>query len=51
MPITLVNSRLHSDKHNSETKQEVINTKSTLPSHLQTFIQKLLSGNGFIVYK
>ena len=32
-------------------KQEVNNTKSNLPPHIQTFKHKLLSGNGFIYYK
>ena len=48
MPRTLIKSRLSSNKHEPKIKQEVINTKSNLPSHLQTFKQKLLSGKGFI---
>ena len=51
MPKTLIKSRLHSNKHKSKIKQEINNTKSTLPPHLQTFKQKLLSGNGFLIYK
>ena len=51
MPRTLIESRLHSNKHKPEIKQEVNNTKSNLPPHLQSFKQKLLSGNGFIKYK
>ena len=50
MPRTLTKSRLHS-KHKPKIKQEVNNTKSNLPPHLQSFKQKLLSGNGFIIYK
>ena len=50
MPKTLIKSRLHSNKK-PKIKQEVNNTKSKLPPHLQTFKQKLLSGNGFILYK
>ena len=50
MPRTLIISRLHSKKQKTKLKQEVKNTKSNLPLHLQTFIQKLLSGNGFIIY-
>ena len=51
MPRTLIKSRLHSNKHKPKIKQELKNTKSNLPPHLQTFEQKLLSGNGFVVYK
>ena len=50
MPKTLIKSRLHSNKQKPKIKQ-VNNTKSYLPPNLQTFKQKLLSGNGFIVYK
>ena len=49
MPKTLIKSRLHPNK--TKIEQEVNNTKSNLPQQLQTFEQKLLSGNGFIVYK
>ena len=51
MPRTLIKSRLHSNKHKPKIKQEVNDTKSNLPPHLQSFKQKLLSGNGFNVYK
>ena len=51
MPRTLIKSRLHSNKHKPKNKQEIKNTKSNLPPHLQSFKQKLLSGNGFIEYK
>ena len=44
-------SRLHSNKHKPKIKQEINNTKSIVPPHLQSFKQKLLSGNDFIVYK
>ena len=50
MPKTLIKSRLHSNKNKPKIKQEVNNTKSNLPPNLQTFKQKLLSGNGFIKY-
>ena len=50
MPKTLIKSRLHSKKNKPKVKQEINNTKSNLPPHLQTFKQKLLSGNGFITY-
>ena len=51
MPRALIKSRLHSNKHKPKIEQEVNNTKSNLPPHLQTFKQKLLSGNGFLIYK
>ena len=51
MPKILLKSRLHSNKHKPEIKQEIINTKSDLPPNLQTLKQKVLSGNGFIVYE
>ena len=50
MPKTLKKSRLHSNKHKPKIKQEVKTTKSNLPPHLQSFKQKLSSGNGFITY-
>ena len=43
--------RLHSKKDKPKIKQEVKSTKSYLPPHLQSFKQKLLLGNGFVVYK
>ena len=48
MPTTLMKSILHSNKHKPKIKQELNNTKSNLPPNLQSFKQKLLSGNGFI---
>ena len=52
MPRTIIKSRLNSNKHKPKVKQDNNNnTKSNLPPHLQTFKQKLLSGNGFIEYK
>ena len=50
MPKTLTKSRLHSNKHKPEIKQEPDKFKSTLPPNLQSFKQKLLSGNGFLKY-
>ena len=50
MPRTLIKSRLHSNKHKPKIKQEINNTQSNLPPNLQTFKQKLLSGNGFIYF-
>ena len=51
MPRTIIKSRLLSNKHKPKIKQEVKNTKSNIPPRLQIFKQKLLSGNGFIIYK
>ena len=51
MPRTLIKSRLHYNKQKIEYKPELNNTKSHLPRHLQSFKQKLLSGNSFIDYK
>ena len=51
MPRTLTKSRLLSNKHKSKIKQGVKNIKSNSPPHLQSFKQKLLSGNGFVEYK
>ena len=51
MPKTLVKSRLHSNKHKPKIKQEINNTISLIPPNLQSFNRKLLSGNGFLVYK
>ena len=50
MPKTLIKSRLHSNKK-PKIKQESNKTKSNLPPHLQSFKQKLLFGNGFVIYK
>ena len=51
MPKSFIKSRLQSDKHKPKIKQELNNTKSTLPPNLQSFKQKLLSGSVFFVYK
>ena len=51
MPRTLIKSRLHSNKHKPKIKQEINISKSSLTPNLQTFKQKLLSGNGFIKYQ
>ena len=51
MPRTVIKPRLHSNKHKPKIKQEVTITKPSLPPHLQTFKQKLLSGNAFVEYK
>ena len=51
MPKTLIKSRLHSNKQKPKIEHEPDKTKSNLPAHLQSFKQKILSGNGFIYYK
>ena len=51
MPKTLIKSRLHSNKYKPKIKQDINNTTSNLPPHIQTFKLKLLSGNGFVEYK
>ena len=51
MPKILIKSRLHPNKHKTKIKQEINKTQSNLPPNSQSFKQKLLSGNGFIVYK
>ena len=51
MTRTIINSRLHSNKQKTKIKQEINNTKSNLPQHLQSFKQNLLSGNGFVENK
>ena len=49
MPKTLIKTRLNSNKHKPKMKLELNNTKSYLPQNLQSFKQKLLSGNGFLI--
>ena len=51
MPNKFIKSRLHSNKHKPKIKQEPNKTKSNLPPNLQTFKQKLLSGNGLLEYR
>ena len=51
MPKTLIKSRLHPNKNKPKIKQEINNTKSSLPTHLQSFKQKLLSRSGFVECK
>ena len=51
MSKTLIKSRLPPNKNKPKIKQEVINTKSSLPPNIQAFKEKLLSGSGFIYYK
>ena len=49
MPKTKIKSRLHSNKLKPKIKQEINFNKTYLPPHLQSFRQKLRSGNGFVV--
>ena len=51
MPKTLIKTILQTNKQKIKNKPELNNTKSYLPPHLQSFQQKLLSGNGLLVYK
>ena len=51
MPRTLIKSKLHCIKHKPKIKEEVNNSKSKLPPHLQTFKQKLLIGKWFFNIK
>ena len=48
MPKTLIKSRLHSNKQKPKIEQEINNTESNLLPNLQSFKQKILSGNGFL---
>ena len=51
MPKTLIKSRLYSNKHKPKIKQKQNNNKSNLRPNLQSFKQKILSGNGCVEYK
>ena len=51
MPKTLITSRLHSNKQKLKIKPDLKDAKSNLRPNLQSFKQKLLSGNGFIIYE
>ena len=51
MPKTLKKSRLHPNKHKLKIKQEKYNNKSSLPPHLHSFKQKILSANVFVEKK
>ena len=48
MPKTIIRPKIHSSEHKPKNRQEINNTKSILAPHLQTFKQKLLSGNSFV---
>ena len=49
MPRTIIKSRLHFNKHKPKIKQ--VSDKTNLHPKLQSFKQKLLSGDGFVEYK
>ena len=51
MPKTLIKSRLHPKKQKPKIKQEYNHLQSKLPTNIESFQQKLLSGNGFVEYK
>ena len=51
MPRTLEKSRLYSSELKLTTQQKPYNIKSYLPPNIQSFKQKLLSVNGFLVYE
>ena len=51
MPILIIKSRLHSNKHKPKLKHEIYKTKSNLPPNLQSFKRKFLSENSFLLYK
>ena len=51
MPETLIKWRLHPKQHKPKIKQEITHTNTNLPPNLQSFKQKYLSRNGFIVCK
>ena len=51
MPKTLIESRFFPNKNKNKTKPELKDTISNSPPNLQIFKQKLLSGNGLLVYK
>ena len=48
MPRTLINSRLHSNKHKLEINREQNIAKSNIPPYLQSLKQKILSSNGLV---
>ena len=50
MPKTIIESRLHSNKHKPKIKPE-LKTRSNFPPNLQALEQKLLSGKVFLVHK
>ena len=52
MPKTLIEPR-YNPKYKIKSPTQILkdNTSTNLPSNLQSFKDKLLSGNGFIVYR
>ena len=51
MPRTFIKPRLTTNKQKLKINPELNITKSKLPPNLQAFKQKLLSGNGLLIYK
>ena len=51
MTETLIKPRTFSNKLKQKHKPQIENNSSALPANLQSFKQKMLSGNGFLVYK
>ena len=51
MTKTSLKSRLFPNNNKIKIKPQIENKTSILPPNLQSFKQKLLSGNGFIKYK
>ena len=51
MPKTLTKPR-YNPKYKIKSQTQILkdNTSTNIPSNLQSFKQKLLSGNGFVVY-
>ena len=51
MPRTSIEPRFFPNKIKIKIKPELNKTKSNLPPNKEMFKQKLISGNGFIVYR
>ena len=51
MTKTLVKPRLFSNKLQQKPKHQISNNQSTLLPNLQSFKQKVISGNSSLVYK
>ena len=51
MTRTIIKPKLFSNEPKQKPKPEIEIITSILPSNLQPFKQKLLSGKGFLVYK
>ena len=51
MSKTFLRSRLHFNKNRTKPNPKLENNQSPLPSNLQIIKQKILSRNGFLIYK